>query len=83
MFTGICLIALPYSPSRKICQPLIKRYVDPGMVAWTKFVLTKDRVCNEIIGVCNSPVIRKIPVEEAVAKILADKPDHIKDDDYI
>ena len=53
------------------------------MVALTNFVLTKDRVCNEIAGVCTSPHIRSISVEEAVQSILADKPEFLENDDYI
>ena len=81
--SGACLLLLPYEHRFKQCEPLIKRFLDPGILAWTRFFFTKDRVCNETIGVCKSPIIRKIPVEEAVSTILARKPENIKNDDFV
>ena len=62
---------------------MITTFLDPAIEAFTEYVVTKDRVCNEIMQYCHSPVIRQITIEEAVEKILADKPDHIKNDDFV
>ena len=84
--TAFCYLFLPmagYSNRSRHCKPLIRQFLDPGLVALSEYVMTKDRVCNEVMGFCHSPTIRQIPIEEAVEKILADKPDLIKNDDFL
>ena len=84
--TAFCYFFLPlagYSNRSRHCKPIIRQFLDPGIVALADYVITKDRVCNEVMGFCHSPTIRQIPIEEAVEKILADKPDLIKNDDFL
>ena len=73
---------IPFTHGWTSCYPLIKRMLDTLVIAWTGSIFTKDRVCNEELHFCTYPHIRKITAKEAVSKILADKPDKIKNDDY-
>lgn len=45
--------------------------------------MTKDRVCNEHLGWCQSPVITKIDLQTVIDDILATKPKALENDDYI
>ena len=39
-----------------------------------QYLLTKNRICNEHLGLCSNPVITKIDLEQTVENILATKP---------
>ena len=57
-----------------------------GNVTYTMLtdkMLTRDRVCDEALGFCSKPVILEIDIHQAVDAILADKPESIKDDNFI
>ena len=45
-------------------------------------LLTKERMCDEVLHMCKWPVIRRIDTHKAVDKILRDKPAETKDDDF-
>ena len=47
------------------------------------YLVTRDRICNERLGLCREPVITAIDLNEVVDNILATKPESIKNDDYI
>lgn len=40
-------------------------------------------MCNEVLGLCKSPVIKEINVHDVVNRILATKPSKIANDDFI
>lgn len=46
-------------------------------------MLTKARICDEMLGWCNRPHITEIDLEQVVNDILADKPAEIQDDNFI
>ena len=45
--------------------------------------LTADRVCGEFMQLCSSPVYVELNADDYVKKILAGKPEKIKNNDYI
>ena len=47
------------------------------------YLLSKDRLCNETLGLCKNPLIEEIPLEDVVNRILATKPVELADDDFI
>lgn len=47
------------------------------------YIFTKDRICNEHLGICKTPVITEINLNDVVKNILATKPVSLKNDDYI
>lgn len=46
-------------------------------------ILSKDRICNEKLGVCSKPVIQELDLNAAINSILKDKPAIIQDDNFI
>ena len=38
------------------------------------YILTRDRICNEMLGLCKNPVITEINLNDVVKNILATKP---------
>ena len=46
-------------------------------------LITKDRICNENLGLCTHPVIEQIDLQQVVNDILATKPESTKNDDFI
>jgi sphingomyelin phosphodiesterase len=47
------------------------------------YLLTRDRICNEKLGLCKQPVITEINLQDVVKNILATKPASLQNDDYI
>ena len=45
-------------------------------------LLTKERMCDEVLGMCSKPDIQRIHLNHVVDRILADKPAEIQDDDF-
>lgn len=66
-----------------VCPTMVTMMTDPvlGMIA--NGLLTPIRICNELLGFCNKPSIETLEVADFQARVLADKPTEIKDDDYI
>lgn len=48
-----------------------------------RYLLNKDRICNETLGLCANPHIKEISVEDVVNRILSTKPAKLADDDFI
>ena len=46
-------------------------------------ILTKDRICDETLKLCNKPIITEIDLQNVVDDTLAEKPDKIKDDNFV
>lgn len=46
-------------------------------------LVSRDRICNEWFGMCSKPAITEIDLHQAVDQILSDKPESIKDDNFI
>ena len=46
-------------------------------------LLSRDRMCDEMLGWCSKPVIQEIDLHQAVDKILSNKPAETKDDNFI
>ena len=42
--------------------------------ALTHYMLNKDNMCNEVLGLCKGPHIEEISLESVVDKVLATKP---------
>lgn len=51
--------------------------------ALTHYMLNKDHMCNEVLGLCEGPHIEEIKLETVVDGILATKPKSLENDDFI
>ena len=49
----------------------------------TEGVFSPMYACSRLTGFCSSPTFRTLDPEEYISKILSDKPDIIKDNDYV
>ena len=83
ILAAVCLLpAIPFTP-KKQCRQVAIQYGTAALDALSKHFLTKNRVCNEMLGMCQHPKITSIDLEQTVNDILADKPAEIQDDNYI
>lgn len=46
-------------------------------------MLTRDRICDELLGFCKKPTYETFPVADFEARVLADKPESIVNNDYV
>ena len=61
----------------------VRQFGEPMFDVVENYLLTKNRICNETLGWCKSPVITPIEVDKVVNDILSTKPLSIRNDDYI
>lgn len=47
------------------------------------YLVSKERICNERLGLCKDPIITEINLDTVVSNILATKPVSLENDDYI
>ena len=81
--TKICLkFGLADTP-QIVCPGIVNFFGDSLLDAASRYILTKDRMCNEILGLCSNPHIEELKVENVAANILSTKPDFLKNDDFI
>ena len=81
--TKVCEFAhLAHTPSI-VCPGMVKSYGDVIFDAASRYLLSKDRICNELLGLCKNPVIKELDLETVVGNILSTKPDFLKSDDFI
>ena len=81
-FAAACFISGKFKPRRQ-CREFVTQFGRPLVEVTSKHLLTRDRICTELLGFCNHPHITEINLEQAVNDILATKPSEIQDDNFI
>lgn len=71
------------SDATTVCPGIIPMMATPVLDMIGRELLTKERVCNQFLGFCAVPTFDTITVDEFAARVLADKPEIIVNDDYI
>ena len=66
-----------------MCKGMVRQFLAPAWVIVPDWILTDLRVCNEMLHVCKKPELLHIDINEDVDSILAGKPDHIRNDDFV
>ena len=66
-----------------VCPDAINQYESTLFSAVTRYMLGSEHMCTEILGVCENPHIAQVNLEDVVNDLLADKPESIKDDNYV
>lgn len=66
-----------------VCPAIVPMMATPIIDMIGRELLTKERVCNEFLGVCSIPKFETITVEEYAARVLSDKPEQILNDDFV
>ena len=67
----------------EVCPLLVTQFGEPLFTVIEDYIFTRDRVCNERLGFCKSPIITELDLSTVVNNILATKPESLKNDDYI
>ena len=80
--TKICKIAFGYGDP-EICPGAISSYSPPAFEALSRYVLGKERWCNEIFEVCTHVKVEEQDLHDVVNRILATKPASLANDDFI
>ena len=68
---------------RLASKQLVVQFSRPIVDVLKNHLVSKDRICNEVLGWCKNPTITPIDLQSVVDRILSDKPDSIQDDNYI
>lgn len=71
------------SKNTTICPGIVKMMGDVIVPTLTKFALSPDYVCNKLVQSCNDVDFRILTRESYVDRVLADKPNHIQDNDFV
>lgn len=83
LLTVVCIWTGFVGDRFKVCPMMIDQFYTPAVPVITDYLLTRDRICTETLGICSTPTIQKIDLETVVNNILATKPLSIRDDNFI
>ena len=78
----ICTVFKITKPT-SICPQIVNQYGQVLLDVVFNELITRDRICNESMGLCTHPRIEQIDVRDVVNNILATKPESLKNDDFI
>lgn len=65
-----------------VCPGAVTEMGDIIVPVLANFLLSPDYICSRILQQC-SPAFKELDQNEFVTRILSDKPDHIKTNDYV
>jgi len=80
--SAVIFISNKFHP-RMASKQIVVQFGRPMIDVVQNHLLSKDRICNEILHVCKKPVITKIDLQGVVDGILANKPEAIQEDNFI
>jgi len=83
VITEVCVAFKIEGGERAVCQGAIDTMANSVMPALAQGIFHPQRVCDEYLHLCPSPVVTELSAEEYVEKRLKDKPDIIKSNDYV
>ena len=82
VIAAVIFISGKFQP-RWASKQLVVQFGRPVVDVLQNHLVSKDRICNEILGWCQNPKITPIDLQGVVDEILATKPESIQNDDYI
>ena len=65
-----------------MCPGAVKIMGDVIVPVLANFLLSPDYVCSRILTMCD-PVYKELSQDDFVTRVLSDKPNHIKDNDFV
>jgi hypothetical protein len=68
---------------RSVCSGAVKMMADELLPAIAQGILSPQRICDEYLHLCPKPDIEELDVEAYVYKQLSEKPDIIKNNDFM
>lgn len=81
--TKVCITFKLAMQPETVCPDMIGMMVTSVFEVLSSDLISKNRVCNEFLGYCNNPKFTEISVEDYTTRVLSDKPESIKDDNFI
>lgn len=79
----LCVELDIYGGQKEVCHGAVNLMADSLLPAVAQGILSPQRVCTEYLHLCDTPEITELDVNDYVARILSDKPDSIKNNDYV
>ena len=79
----VCEIGSTLGHRLTVCPEFVTQFGDPMFTVFEDYLFTRDRICNERLGLCESPIITELDLNTVVDNILATKPESLKNDDFI
>lgn len=67
----------------KICPQVVPQYGNALFPVISRYLATRDRVCNEWMGWCTAPVYEQIDLNNLVNEMMKSKPLNTRDDNYV
>lgn len=68
---------------KAVCHGAVNTMADSLLPAIAEGILSSQRVCTEYMHLCDSPDIGQLDVNDYVKKVLSDKPESIKNNDFV
>jgi len=79
----VCIAKGLADPAESVCPGIVTLMGDVILKMLGDDWLTKDRICNELLGYCSHPVYKHYGVDDFATRVLADKPSAIASDDFV
>ena len=67
----------------ELCPDIVAMMAPNVFGVLEEYVITKNRICDELLGFCARPYYTELTVEDFTTRVMADKPAIIADDEYI
>jgi len=71
---GVCESAGLATTPMLVCPGIVSYMGDVVIEVMRQYVLTKNRICNQYLGLCPRPEFEKLTFEDYQTRVLADKP---------
>ena len=81
--TEICVNMGIEGGERSVCAGAVKIMADELLPSIAEGILSPQRVCDEYLHLCPKPDIKDLDVDAYIFRVLSEKPDIIKSNDYI
>ena len=76
-------VCTKYFQDDTVCKGLVKQMGDVVVPQITDMVLTAEYACSRLYGFCDSPVYATLNPQDYVKRMISEKPDIIRNNDYI
>jgi len=76
-----CLKFLTYG--EEVCNDMVNRMAPIILEVMANSYLESNYFCVEIMEVCDTPTFTRFEADDYIKDLLADKPEHIKDNNYL
>lgn len=80
----LCLSPFIPAPDKEtVCPTMVPLMAPTFLDLIANDLMTELRLCNEVLGFCERPKVSDLEVSDYKARVLADKPDNTKENDFV